>query len=152
MPTPPRGCENFRHHRLESAIARIFHRLWWALWMQIDGNVEPFGHLENGPEELIVQVAAADMSMDQGTEETVIGHHAFELRRRGLGVRHRQRGKPSESCRVRSHCRGDLVIGHRSQLYGDFRLQVFRGGLIERQNLSINSPSVHRGQAFYSDI
>jgi len=86
--------------------------------------------------------------MDHGTEKAVVGHHAFELRRRCLGVRHRQRGKPSESRRVRSHCRSDLVIGHRSQLYGEFRFQVFRGGLIERQNLNIDSTGVHRRQAF----
>jgi hypothetical protein len=34
----------------------------------------------------------------------------------------------------------------------DFRFQVFRGGLIERQNLNIDSTSVHRRQAFCSNI
>src|SRR6516162_10632673 len=97
VPPPSRGRENFGHHRLESAVTRIFHRLWWALRVQIDGHVELFGHLETRPEELLVQVAAAYMPMDHGTEKAVVGHHAFELGRRCLGVRHRQRGKPSES-------------------------------------------------------
>src|SRR5262249_19252816 len=64
----PAGCrENATHSRGKADVQCINDRLWWHCRMEIDWDIERFSALHNWPEELVIQIAAVRMAVDERT-------------------------------------------------------------------------------------
>src|SRR5215472_4608578 len=149
----PTGCrEDPTHRRGKAAIQRVNDRLRRYRRMQIDRDIQRFGALQDRPEELIVQIAATRVPIDERAFEALLPDPAIQFIGRLLVSRDRQGGK---SCKARRiflhHIREEIVrlLGD-DDLFRHIRMLDPRG--IQREHLHIDTGGVHLGNAPVTDI
>ena len=98
--------------------------------MHIDRRAERFRALEDRPEELVVEIAAAIVAVDHGADKAVVAHHAFEFGRGLVGRRGRHRGEAGEALGMFLHRFGQKIVGFARQRhrFGRVRLLAARRG------------------------
>ena len=119
--------------------------------MQIDRHSQRFGGLEHRPEELVVEVAAVDVTVDQGADEAVVADGALEFGDGGLRVAHRQGGEPEEPAGMLGDRGDDRVVGLSGQFDGLRELDGFDAGHVG-QDLHVDAGSVHRGDPPLAEV
>ena len=67
MPGPACAPEPKVHRRRKPAIGSVNYGLRRLRGMQVDGNMERLGTLQNPPKEFVVQIAAAVVTIDDGS-------------------------------------------------------------------------------------
>ena len=88
-----------------AGVDALDHRLRWRSGAQIERDLERFGAFQDRPEEFVIQVAAAAVTVDQGSFETMRGDRTPQLV--GSCVRYRgwqrcEAGKPEAMVRISS--------------------------------------------------
>jgi hypothetical protein len=79
--------------------------------VEVERDLERLGPRQDRPEELVVQVAAAAVAVDQGAFEAVLGDRALELVGGGVGIGGWERREPGKPVRVAAHRLGEGVVG-----------------------------------------
>src|SRR6202034_582563 len=110
VPTPARPGEHIRHYRRKPTVRCLDHWLGRWGWMEINRYVEGLGTLENRPEKFVIEITAADMTIDDRPLETIIMDGSLQFGGRGIGVCGRQRGKPTETSRMAPHGIPDVIV------------------------------------------
>ena len=144
--------EHVDHKRREARVIGVDHRLRRPRRMDVDRRVERLGGFQNGPEELVVEIAAAIVAVDDGADEAAGLHPVFELggglvRRRG-----RQRGEAGKPLRVLLHPRGKEIVDFAGQRDGVGGIELLGAGRSQRQHLHVDAGCVHRRDALVGDI
>ena len=111
--------------------------------MNIDRHIKRLGAFENGPEFFLVDELAVCQAMDHPTLEPVILNGAFQLVSRGLGRRRRNGRKPGEPVRIALTGLVQPVIGGNCQLRGFFPIETLNPRRPLRQDLHVDTRSVH---------
>ena len=62
-----------------AGVDALDHRLRWRSGAQIERDLERFGAFQDRPEEFVIQVAAAAVTVDQGSFETMRGDRTPQL-------------------------------------------------------------------------
>ena len=120
--------------------------------MEIDRDIERFGALQDRPEELVVQIAAARVAIDERALEALLPDPAIQFIGRLLGGRDRQAGKACKALWIFLHRVGEEIV----RLAGDRNLLRHVGlldpGRIQREHLHVDPGGVHLSDAPVADI
>jgi hypothetical protein len=103
--------------------------------MKADGDAERLGTFENGPEEFVIEIAAAMVAVDGGAFEVLLVDGSLQFRR-GFGrIGDGEGGEAGEAAGVAGHGGGLGGIG------------LFGAGRGERKDLHVDPGGVHFGDA-----
>jgi hypothetical protein len=104
--------------------------------VEVERHPQRLGAGQDGPEELVVQAAAAVVAIDQGALEAVVAHHALELVGGGLRIRGRERGEPGKPVWMATHRLGERVVGVAGERHRldrtELLLPSYRGARVSR--------------------
>ena len=120
--------------------------------MQIDRDVERFGTLQDRPEELVVQIAAARVAVDQRALEALLPDPAIQLFGRLVRRRGRQGRKGGEPRRIFLHRLCEEIVRFDGDRYLLRRFGLLDPGRIEREHLHVDAGRIHLGDALVADI
>ena len=139
------GGENPPNERLDDRLRR--HRR-----VQIDRDIERFGALQDRPEELVVQIAAARVAVDERALEALLPDPALQFFGRLFGRRDRQGGKAGEARRMFLHRFGEEIVGFARDRDLLRRFRLLDPGRIQREHLHVDAGGVHVRDALVADI
>ena len=148
----PRGRKYVTHLRRKSAIGGLDDGLRRPRRVQIDRDIKRVGAFENRPEEFVVEVAAANVAVDQRALEAVLAHRALQLVGGLVRNRGRQRGETGEARRMLLHRFRQHIVGVARQRERVGGLQLLGARRIERQHLHIDAGRVHFRQSVGADV
>ena len=120
--------------------------------MKIDRHAERLRALEYAPELLVVEEAAARVTIDHRALETEPRDRAIELLHRGCGIRRGQRGKPGEAIGMRLHCLEQEIIDVPSRGDRRFRFERLTTRLIVREHLQVDTGGIHGGDTRVAEV
>src|SRR5947209_14705093 len=85
--------------------------------MQIDGHIKRVGPLQDRREELVVEIAATSMPIDERALEALLAHPPLQLC--GCLIRHRQRQccECGEARGMFFYCLGEKIVGFNRTRY-----------------------------------
>ena len=109
----------------------------------VDRHLERFGPLEDGPEELVVEVAAPGVAIDHGALEAVFADRTLQLIGRRFRRRGRQRGEGGEPVWMASHRVGEAVVGLTGERHRLGRVELLHARSGQRQHLHIDAGRIH---------
>src|SRR5262249_36113893 len=121
-------------------------------WMQIDRDAERFGALQNRREELVIQIAAARVAIDQSAFEALLPDSAVGLLGRFVwhGARQCATGGGPRPAFLHRLC--EEIVRFDSDRYLIRRLGLLDPGRIERKHVHVDAGRIHLGDALFADI
>jgi len=120
--------------------------------VQIQRHLQLLGTGQDRPEELVVQVAAAAVAVDQGALEAVGADRALQLVGGGLGIRGRERGEPGQPVWMAAHRLGEGVVGGAGEGHRLGRVELLHPWSGQRQDLEVETGGVHVGDPALADV
>src|ERR1700758_4946789 len=120
--------------------------------MEIDWDIEGFGALHDWPEELVIQIAAARMAVDERTLEALLPNPAIEFIGRLLRGRDWQGGKPCKPLWILLHDIGEEIVRLASDRDLLRHVGLFDPGRIQREHLYVDAGGIHLSDARVADF
>ena len=120
--------------------------------MEIDRDIERFGALQDRPEELVVQIAAARVPIDERAFEALLPNPALQFFGRLVWCRDRQGGKAGEALRIFLHRLGEEIVGLPGNRDLLRRVRLLDPWRVEREHLHVDAGGIHVGDALVADI
>src|SRR5436190_6342817 len=111
-------------------------------WVQIDWDAERFGTLQNRREELVIQIAAARVAIDQRALEPLLPDPAVELFGRFVWRGDRQCCEGGEPRRIFLHRLCEEIVRFDSDRYLNRRFGLLDPGRIEREHLHVDAGGI----------
>lgn len=120
--------------------------------MEIDGNLERRGSLENRREEEVVEIAAPGVAVDDGALEGVISSAALKFLGGAVRTGGGHHGESAKATRIFSNGVGEEIVGLASEGNGVGRVKLFHAGRGERENLHVDAGLVHFRDALCTHV
>jgi hypothetical protein len=114
--------------------------------------MQRFGALQNRPEKGIVQVTSPYMAVDDRTFEVIGLHGALKFISRGVRVGSRERRKPGETGWMATDRLREKIVDLARKWDGLGDVELFSAWSGQRENLDIDSSSIHVSDAAFIKI
>src|SRR5262245_44599571 len=120
--------------------------------MNVDGDAERFGRLEDRPELRIVEQLAPRVRVDHRALQPELLDRALELLRRGGGILRRHRRERGEAFRMSAYDLRHLVVAGSGHGERDRRIEQLHSRRGEQQKLLVDACGVHVADAAFADV
>lgn len=147
MPTPGTAGEQSSDLRREAGIGRFDHRTRWGRRVEVEWNLERLGTLKDWPEEVIVEVATANVATDLRAPEPVHLDGALQLVGGGFRCWRGKRSESGEARRMPLHGGPELIVCVTGDCDGIGGIKLLQTGGHQREDLKINRCGIHRSDA-----